>query len=97
MPIPEGNHNDWLWPFSYIPRKWTAIESEEPPTKIFGNTNGNLDVPKPGQWTLSSSPYGPMFAWTSVSGWHFRIGTARYDYVDRYYQFPTLALKKITF
>ncbi len=54
-------------------------------------------IGEPGSWQLSRFPDGPWFAWyfacTMKSGWHFRIG-ARWDDVDNYVQFPTVARRK---
>lgn len=33
----RANHDDWPFPFSLIPRKWTGIELMMPPRKVFGN------------------------------------------------------------
>lgn len=92
MAIPTGNHNDWLPGFQWIPRSWTAVESDTPPEKIAGTATGNLDIPKPGEWVLAWPLY---LAITLKNGWHFRIGAARYDYVDHYYQVGTLSVKKL--
>ncbi len=73
MAIPEGNHTDWVFPLSLIPRTWTAIPDSVPPVKIAG-----------------SAP-------TAIEGWHFRLGTFRFDVVDGYYQIPTATIKKIKF
>jgi hypothetical protein len=94
--VPPGRHTDWPWPLSYIPRSWTAVESQRKPVQVLGTVGKgeNLDVPKPGRFTLAWPPY---FAVTGPRGIHFRIGVARYDYVDEYYQIPTVALKRIKF
>lgn len=91
MAIPSGKHNDWIWPFSLIPRGFNAVASENEPVKLLGNATGHLDVPPKGTWVLAWPLY---FALRTKSGWHFRFGI-RYDYVDRYYTFPAIALKKI--
>ena len=103
--IPAGNHTDLIWPLSLIPRKWTAVESTHPPIGVtlehsstalgwqltlYGTT---IDVPDHGTATLALSRYGFMVSVNS-HGWLFRIGTFRYDYVDQYYEFPTLTLKR---
>jgi hypothetical protein len=91
MSVPSGPHTDWPWPFRFIPRKWTAVPSTTPPKQLAGNTTGNLDVPKPGEWTVAWPPY---VAYTSPSGLHFRLG-ARFDYNDAYYQIPAFTVKRI--
>ena len=30
-------HDDWPWPFSYIPRRWTGLCLAMPPKKVSGN------------------------------------------------------------
>lgn len=60
------------------------------------------DFPKPitglGTWQLSNFPFGPRFAWyfafTTKKGLHFRIG-ARWDDVDNYVEFPSIAIKRL--
>lgn len=95
--ILDKNHDDWVWPFSYIPRSWTAVKSDTPPTELAKSDDLNKapDVPNPGAWAVTTSQYGINFAATTDSGWHFRIGTFRYDYVDKYYTFPTFTIKKL--
>ena len=88
--IPTGKHTDWPWPLSLVPRKWTAIPSNNPP----GTIGDNTDVPPPGKWVLAWSRFGFMFSFQTRGRWLFRIGTFRYDYVDRYYEILTLTLKK---
>ncbi len=34
------NHNDWLWPFKWVPRSWTSLcrgRFAKPPKYLFGN------------------------------------------------------------
>ncbi len=93
--IPAGRHTDWPWPLSLIPRRWTARESGRLPVKLLGTVprDAHLDIPRPGQWVLAWPLY---FAITTENGVHFRIGIARYDYVDHYYQLGTLAWKRLS-
>jgi hypothetical protein len=104
MSIPTGKHSDWPWPFSLIPRRWTAVESDKEPAAVsvlFSDGNGTLqnispvnpDVPAPGEACISFCRYGVMFSACGF-GWLLRIGTFRYDYTDRYYTFPTFTLKR---
>lgn len=97
MAIPAGRHNDWPWPFSLIPRKATAVESDTPPTAVAHSKDLDKvdDIPNAGNWVLLKSKYGLSFAVTGPGGWHFRIGTFRYDYVDKYYTFPTFTVKRL--
>ncbi len=92
--IPEGPHRDWPWPLSYIPRRWTAWESTKLPVKLLGTVgeDEHLDIPKPGKWVLAWPLY---FAITTKNLFHFRVGLARYDFVDHYYQIGTITLKRL--
>ena len=93
-------HEDFPWPFSYIPRAWTAFSWGEP-KKICGNQRPYGGVMKPigprGTWQISRFPDGPWFAlyaaFTTNGGVHYRIG-ARYDDVDNYVEWPSLARKR---
>ncbi len=54
-------------------------------------------ITSPDTWQLSRFPAGPWyafyFAFTSIDGVHFRLG-ARWDDVDGYVEFPTIAIKR---
>ncbi len=89
--IPAGPHNDWPWPFRYIPRRWTAWNSEKPPTRLLGSATGHLDITPTGTWALTWPPYLTL---RTRKGWHFRIGI-RYDYTDHYYTITFPTIKKI--
>jgi hypothetical protein len=99
MPIPGGNHNDWIWPFSLIPRRATAIVGP-PPTDVtysanFDKVNHHPDIPNEGAWALSKHPeYGVSFAEVK-NGVLFAAGTFRYDYVDGYYELGRFTIKKV--
>ena len=98
--IAKGLHTDYLWPFSLIPRRWTSFCWRQPPQKLLGNQEltrfdkfdeeAPKPIPKPGQWQISWPLY---FAFTTKSGWSFRIG-ARWDDVDFYYTFPAFRIWK---
>lgn len=116
--LPENlkgkKHWDWPWPFSLIPRGWTAFEWGMPKI-VFGNqktskvdgaipTKHPLPIGEERSWQLSKFPLGPWyawyFAWSGKRGKdgkfrHFRIG-ARWDDVDNYVQFPSIAFRKYT-
>ncbi len=117
MAILDEKHADYPWPFSLIPRSWTAFKWG-PPVLVKGANILPRDLvyvsyamrisPKPitspGSWQLSHFPDGPWFAWYfAISGFrkpdgffrHFRIG-ARWDSVDNYVQFPSLATRRYT-
>lgn len=88
--IPTGRHTDWIFPFSLIPRSWTAWESDTPPRKLCGNAKTVKPIPDSGEWLLSWPLY---FAFQTKGGIHGRIGI-RWDDVDHYYQFPSFTLKR---
>ena len=89
--VPPGRHTDFIWPFSYIPRAWTAHKSCKPPITVFGNDHDADadDVPDPGHKVFQFSPkYGFMFSFQTKHHFLFRFGTMRYDFVDHYYEWP---------
>jgi len=55
-------------------------------------------ITAPGTWQISKFPDGPWYAWyfafTTKGGTHFRIG-ARWDDVDSYTEFPSIAIKRV--
>jgi hypothetical protein len=97
------DHWDWPWPFKYIPRGWTAFKWGKP-KMIWGNQEevraGDAPAPigEPKSWQVSRFPdapgplkYLPLYlAFTLKNGRHVRLG-ARWDDVDDYVQFPTVA------
>lgn len=97
-------HWDWPWPFSKIPRGWTAWDWGKPRMVAGNQLRESADAPapigEPGTWQVSRFPDAPWwakpFAWyvsaTLKSGRHFRAG-ARWDDVDDYTQFPTFATR----
>lgn len=91
--IPTGRHDDWPWPFKYIPRSWTAWSSPNAPRKLLGNapSSEHLDITPPGTWALAWPLY---LTFRTKGGWHFRSGF-RYDYVNQYYTFVPITIKKI--
>jgi hypothetical protein len=109
MAIPPGNHSDWLWPMSLIPRSWNARESNVEPRALLKSKGyvGNLDIPKPGHYAISRGEFWwELYAAITFSrideqgrAWHARIGVARFDYNDRYFNYlfflPTI--KRIKF
>ena len=44
----QPNHNDWLWPFKWVPRRWTAFPQGKAPKMIRGNQN-YYNTSQPGQ------------------------------------------------
>ena len=81
--LQNAKHDDWIWPFSYVPRAWTSYCGSDP---------GYKPIPEPGQQVSHLWP--PYYAITTENRWHFRIG-ARWDDVDHYYQFPSLVVKRV--
>ncbi|MBI4459997.1 MAG: hypothetical protein HY648_08060 [Acidobacteria bacterium] len=94
----------------WIPRSATSWCLEHPPIQILGNqrqraaakdgTLGPKPIPLPGRWQVSVVQikkgwplFLPYIAWTSKGGTHFRLG-ARWDDVDHYYTFPSIALAR---
>lgn len=107
----DKKHWDWIWPFSTIPRGWTAFKWGVP-KKIGGNQNetrkskegeGPAPIGENGSWQVSRFPDAPRLikflplylAFTTKGGRHFRVG-ARWDDVDNYVNFPTFATRKYT-
>ena len=108
--IAEGRHTDYLWPLSYIPRRWTSFCWHQPPKKILGNQEltwfdkygmfAPKPIPKPGQWQVSSIKFGRfwiplIFAGTTKGGWSWRFG-ARFDDEDFYMTAPTFKIWKLS-
>lgn len=102
-------HTDYPWGLRWIPREWTAFDWGVP-RLVYGGTNSwaptgsiPMQAPKPinppGGWQLSRFEDGPWFAWyfafTTKKGIHYRIG-ARWDDVDNYVEFPTIARKVLS-
>ena len=86
----DKRHNDWLWPFSYIPRAWNAFCGQGPLWK-----GQQQPIPSPGRsthhWRDEDGSWRPYYActWRLQNFWngrylHFRIGF-RWDDVDFYY------------
>lgn len=91
--IPSGQHTDWFWPFSYIPRSWTGWNSTKAPKQLLGNVPEgiHLDVPPVGMHTFAWPFYVAIHF---KNGWYARFGI-RYDYVDQYYTFPAITVKRL--
>jgi hypothetical protein len=102
--LQDKKHDDWLWPFKYIPRSWTAF-CGDPPRKLFGNqettavaVGGRLffyckPVPQPGEWHINWPPY---VAFTTKSRWSFRVGARWNDAAgEAYYSFPAFRIWKL--
>lgn len=111
MSIPAGKHNDWWGPFKLIPRTFMAFESLVPPRILgklaskwlrededaFGFTH--LDITPMSTWAVGyhlGHGWFPFlyFTFRTSGGWHFRTGW-RYDYVDSYYTFVVITIKRI--
>lgn len=78
MPLPKhlekARHSDWIFPFSYIPRAWTAVDWGEP-KKLLGNQpleGGILKPIGPAQtWQISYYPKAPL--WAKITGLAFYV------------------------
>ena len=101
-------HNDWIFPFSLIPRGWTSFRLSQPPKLIWGYKVYDwieykyLDgkrraAPDPCQrtaWAFAfTMPFHISFT-IGKTGWYLRLG-ARYDTNDEYYTVPSFKLGKI--
>jgi hypothetical protein len=99
-------HTDWPWPFSRIKRGVTAWAWGEP--KLLAGSQDRktpdgvpMPIGEPGSFQVSYYPDAPLwarpFAWciafTLPGGRHFRLG-ARWDDVDGYVQWPSIASRK---
>ena len=102
-------HWDWPWPFSLIPRGWTAWKWGRP-TLLAGRAEivdaGCYVHPKPinpaGTWQVSYFPGAPWWAkpaifvgFTLRSGRNFRAGP-RWDDVGNYVQWPAYGTRHYT-
>lgn len=104
-----AKHWDWAWPLSRIPRAWTSFDLGKP-TQILGNqtaqrTGSPAPIGEPGSWQFSIFKKAPilckLFGWYFAISfkargdryWHIRVG-ARYDDVDNYTTFPTIARRQ---
>jgi hypothetical protein len=99
-------HEDFPWVFRWVPR-WATAFSWGKPSLLVGNQNNSFEgSPKPigerGSFQISRYPELPpplcwlplYFAFTTHNGIHLRFG-ARWDDIDEYTQFPSLAWKKV--
>lgn len=99
-------HWDYPWPFHALPRAWTTYDWGEPEMLIGNQERKENGRPKPigesGSFQLSRYPQLPLplswlplyMAFTTRGGTHFRMG-ARWDDVDAYTQFPSIAIKRM--
>lgn len=92
MAILDQKHNDYVWPFSLLPRSWTAFKWGVPllvkgrnilPRDLVFDSASQSICPKPitspGSWQLSRFPNGPWFAWYfAFSGWRKPDGFFRH-------------------
>lgn len=104
--LPPGlkrkKHTDYPPGLRWVPRGWTAWRWGEP-IQIVGSWFGGehpKPITEPGTWQLSFFPraawwslWGLYFEFTTAGGLHFRIG-ARWDDVDDYVEWPSVAIKR---
>jgi len=108
--ILDRRHNDWPFPFSLIPRRWTAFNWGKP-VMVRGNQRdirnfapapvGEADsfqvsrYPDAPKW---AKPFAWYFAWSGKvkpDGWYRHWRIGgRYDDIDDYVQFPSLATRR---
>lgn len=69
MNILDKKHNDWPWPFKWVPRRWTAV-LWGPPKMKWGNQKKRRKtvemtywspkpIGEPNSWQISTYPYAP--------------------------------------
>lgn len=109
--LKDKRHSDFPRGLRWVPWSATSWCMEEPPKKLLGSQKsasaslagkfGPKPVPEPGTWQISvvrlkrRLPFFlPYLAYTAKNKMHFRIG-CRWDDVDHYYVFPSIALKKV--
>jgi len=92
-------HDDYPWPFKYIPRAWTSFKVDWAPIVLFGNMTAKpqvcgFDAPdpvgKPGEWSLQgvklfkSFPYLFMYyTFTTPLNWGW-IGGIHHSFGMRF-------------
>lgn len=103
-------HWDYPKPFKWIPRGWTSFDWGPPSIIVGDQEDlrsdhwgrvGPAPIGERGSWQISRFPGAPWYvrwlplylAFTTKGGRHFRIG-ARWDDVDNYTTFPTIASRK---
>lgn len=92
-------HDDWPWPFSLIPRRWTGLELMMPPHKVMGNASPRwipiqegyplapdalLNEAKTLVWGMD--PVHPMGEWSVQSFYSHRLGRR----IPCYYSFSKM-------
>lgn len=87
-------HDDWPWPFKYIPRAWSAFCGQGPVWKQ-GKNYEPKPIPQPGyrsaHWKDLNGSFRPYWSVTFKNGWHIRQGF-RWDDVDLYYNFVVISM-----
>jgi hypothetical protein len=104
----KNHDDYYFYQMRWIPRSATSWCIPQAPILLLGNQRGRaaaLDgrigpkpVPQPGEWQVSVVQlkrdwplFLPYVAWTTKDGTHFRFG-ARWDDIDHYYTFPSIAI-----
>ena len=105
-PHMRKNHDDWIFPFSLIPRGWTSYKFFQPPITLLKHNCTNYQEYKGmlGLHPIQRKLNGKFCSWHfnfpfffSISftwGWYFIIG-CRWDAVDFYYNLITLDISWI--
>jgi hypothetical protein len=100
-------HEDWIFPFSLIPRGWNAFRLEQPPLLIWGRKvydittymysdnkiRGGADPCQRSSWAIAITMPLHLSITFGRTGRYFRIGF-RWDTIDEYYNLG-VALKTI--
>lgn len=109
--LKDKRHTDYPKGLRWIPWHITSWCAWEPPRKLAGNQKSNSvslagksgpkPVPEPGTWQISVVRlkhriplFLPYAAYTTKNRVHVRLG-CRWDDVDHYYVFPSIAVKKV--
>lgn len=102
----DREHWDYPLAFQWVPRSWTSFGWGRPKMILGNQVHFMRDSPKPigekASFQVSRYPDLPIplcwlplyVAFTTRDGVHFRLG-ARWDDVDSYTQFPSIAVKKL--
>jgi hypothetical protein len=99
-------HNDWIFPFCYIPRGWTAFKLFQPPIILLAYNCDEIQEynGKAGFHPIQKTLNGKFCSWHINFPFYFCISLkfnfffmigCRWDAVDFYYNFPTIAWGRI--
>lgn len=100
--LPGTKWIPWGWSsWHLVEPPWQYLGNQIQEAKTIDGQFGPSPIPEAGSWQFSLVQMKkdwplllPYFAFTTKSGWHFRLG-CRWDDVDHYYVFPSFAWHKI--